>query len=403
METLYIWLLVFGGASLLLLGMLLFASVRRSGKRRRQVDTSRHKLRFSEIQPGEKLREKVPSRLSRQGEEGQSMVEKLQADQPRIAAARCDNDELQGKIANLIKQLHASERRLSESTREVQRVGQRNLKLEAEVAHLKQQLKASQTRQQQLLNQLQTTRSPGMEELSAQTDAILQTPADGQQTADELRTAENLAMSEHPIRENHQPLRNDHEEPVSPLEARTDALRGKKASLASRFSRPRKLAVPSLRQRNRPFGVISATAAIAVVGTAMGLVSTSSDNGAANLRRGARASVAESPATVVKTFPSIEPAVAETIGETAPQITETVGQAPPASAAPLLGGTFETIRATGLFTGPSEESALIRTLVAGTKIDVVDARDGWLEVRSRHATSGFLRQEAAVRVGKHRS
>jgi hypothetical protein len=385
METLYIWLLVFGGAGLLLLGMFLFASGRNSGKHRGQVDASRHKHRLSEIQPVEKLRR----------------VEKPQTGQPRTAVARCDNDELQGKIANLIKQLHANERRLGESTREVQKVSQRNLKLEAEVAHLKQQLKASQARHQELLKQLQTTRSPGKEEPSAQVDAISHAPIDGQQTEDELRTAQNLTESGRPFPENHEPL--DHEKQAGPLKAETDASQEKQASLESRFSRTRKPPVPRLRQRNRPLGIISATAAIAVVGTAMGVVRTSSENGAAKLPRGASASVTESPATILKTLPSTEPAVAETIAETAPSITEVVDQAAPISSAPPLGGTFETVRPTGLFTGPSEESALIRTLAAGTKIDVIDSRDGWLEVRSKHATAGFLRQEAAVRVGKHRS
>jgi hypothetical protein len=422
MENLYIWLLVFGGASLLLLGTFVFASDRRSGKHQGQVDASRHKHRFSQIQPGEKLREKVPSRLSGQGEEGQSMVEKLQTGQTQLAGARCDNDELRAKIANLIRQLHANERRLSESTREIQRVSQRNLKLETEVSHLKQQLKASQARQQQSLDQLQTTRSLGNEELSAPVDATPHASTGGQQSKDELRTARNGTKFEHPFRENHQPpqaeatkkkisqpwqekraLRNDNEKQAGPLGARADALQEKETSLDSHFSRTRKLAVPSLRKRNRPLGIISTTAAIAIVGLATGLVRTGFDNDAENVSQGASVSAARSPLTILETSTSSGPGMVKAIREPTPKITEAVDQAPPTSALPLLRGAFETIRPTGLFTGPSEESALIRTLAAGTKIDVINSRDGWLEVRSKHTPSGFLRQEAAVKVNEHQS
>lgn len=110
--------------------------------------------------------EKMPSLLTRQHEEEEGMVEVLQSKQRQLADTRYDNHELQGKIVNLIKQLHANERRLSESAREIQKIGHRKSKLQTEVANLKQQLKASyttiqkfETKEKQLLNQLQTTES----------------------------------------------------------------------------------------------------------------------------------------------------------------------------------------------------------------------------------------------------
>jgi len=37
----------------------------------------------------------------------------------------------------------------------------------------------------------------------------------------------------------------------------------------------------------------------------------------------------------------------------------------------------------------------------GTKLNVVDSSDGWLEIRSKHGRPpGFVRQDAAVRIGQ---
>jgi hypothetical protein len=69
-------------------------------------------------------------------------------------------------------------------------------------------------------------------------------------------------------------------------------------------------------------------------------------------------------------------------------------------AAPPRRGAFQTVRPTQVFNGPSEKSALIANLGAGVKVNVVDARGGWLEIRSKHGRPpGFIREEAAVRVG----
>src|SRR5439155_22650777 len=129
METLYIWLLIFAGAGLLLLGIFLFAADRKFGKHRRLVDASRPKHQFSESQrseirsparlmpTNEELLEKIPSPLSRQHEEGQTMLEELQTGQRHLAGTACDKHELQAKILNRLTQLHADEIRRSDSAR----------------------------------------------------------------------------------------------------------------------------------------------------------------------------------------------------------------------------------------------------------------------------------------------
>ncbi|HET8562800.1 MAG TPA: hypothetical protein VFM35_02890 [Candidatus Binatia bacterium] len=70
--------------------------------------------------------------------------------------------------------------------------------------------------------------------------------------------------------------------------------------------------------------------------------------------------------------------------------------------APLVRGTFETTHKTELFNGPSENAALIGSIRAGMRIRVVDSRDGWLEILTKHGRRGaFLRQEAAVRIDRN--
>lgn len=73
-----------------------------------------------------------------------------------------------------------------------------------------------------------------------------------------------------------------------------------------------------------------------------------------------------------------------------------------AKPAPRVRGSFQTVRPTQVFSGPSENSALIANIGAGMKLNVVDSKNGWLEIRSKHGRPpGFIRQEAAVRVGSN--
>ena len=86
---------------------------------------------------------------------------------------------------------------------------------------------------------------------------------------------------------------------------------------------------------------------------------------------------------------------------TVEQVGEPVSK-PPIKAAPRVRGAFQTVRPTQVFSGPSEDSELIVDIGKGTKVNVVDSRDGWLEIRSKHGRPpGFIRQEAAVRIGSN--
>jgi Bacterial SH3 domain len=65
-------------------------------------------------------------------------------------------------------------------------------------------------------------------------------------------------------------------------------------------------------------------------------------------------------------------------------------------------GAFKITRPTQVYSGPSGNSRLIANIEPGMKINVVDSRDGWLEIRSKHGRpSGFVRQAAAVRIDQN--
>jgi len=66
---------------------------------------------------------------------------------------------------------------------------------------------------------------------------------------------------------------------------------------------------------------------------------------------------------------------------------------------PRVRGTFQTVRATQVFSEPTEDSALVASIAKGVRLNVVDSREGWLEIRSKHGRPpGFIRRDEAVRV-----
>lgn len=82
-------------------------------------------------------------------------------------------------------------------------------------------------------------------------------------------------------------------------------------------------------------------------------------------------------------------------------VVETVSK-PRTKSAPRVQGTFETVRPTQVYDGPSENAAWIADIGAGMKLNVVGSTFGWLEVRSMHGRPpGFVRQDAAVIIARN--
>jgi hypothetical protein len=130
--------------------------------------------------------------------------------------------------------------------------------------------------------------------------------------------------------------------------------------------------LPTSILQNWRFGTIVAIAIIAIAMTGMGIHILTSDS------------------------PSTTPAPTETATAQEPATI-----ASPASVAPepRVRGTFQTVRPTQVFSEPSEDSALVANIAKGVRLNVVDSREGWLEIRSKHGRPpGFIRRDEAVRV-----
>ena len=74
---------------------------------------------------------------------------------------------------------------------------------------------------------------------------------------------------------------------------------------------------------------------------------------------------------------------------------------PPQTAKPAakVAGTYEVTRPGQVYAAPSESSQRLGDIEPGTKVSVVDKRDGWLEIHSKHGRPpGFIRQNMAAPV-----
>jgi chromosome segregation ATPase len=188
METLYLWLFIFAGATMIVLGIFLLASERELRKQRREIDALRRNHRPSEPQGFEthpsaelmtrnkELIEKISS-LSSELEESKRMVEDLQserhqrvgdselkqqlqasqgtikeleAEQQRLAGVNFENQQLREQIANLQNQLQASEIQPSESAWHNQEAAERYAQLQNEIVELKQQAAKGQATAREL-------------------------------------------------------------------------------------------------------------------------------------------------------------------------------------------------------------------------------------------------------------
>src|SRR5262245_44544497 len=187
MESLYVWLFIFAGATMIILGIFLLASERELRKQRREIDGLRRNHRPSEPQGFEthpsaelmtrnkELIEKISS-LSSELEESKRMMEELQserhqrvsyfelkqqlqasqgiikeleAEQQRLAGVNFENQQLRDEIANLQNHLQASEIQLGESAWE-NREAKQNEQLQNEIVELKRQAEKGQATAREL-------------------------------------------------------------------------------------------------------------------------------------------------------------------------------------------------------------------------------------------------------------
>jgi hypothetical protein len=143
-------------------------------------------------------------------------------------------------------------------------------------------------------------------------------------------------------------------------------------------------------ERTRRFGIIAATGAIAIVATvAVGVLNTNS-NGPSGSKEPA---VAPEVVSIEQSIP-IE-AGSETLKRSSPPAGANES---PKQIRKRVQGTYRITRSTQVYSEPSDTSELIANIKPGIKINVVDSRNGWLEIRSKHGRPpGFVRQAAAVK------
>jgi chromosome segregation ATPase len=78
---------------------------------------------------------------------------------------------------------------------------------------------------------------------------------------------------------------------------------------------------------------------------------------------------------------------------------EPASVSPPVKRAPRATGTYQITRASRVYAGPTESSQSMGEIEPGVKVSVVDSRDGWLEIHSKHGRPpGYIRSEVAARV-----
>jgi chromosome segregation ATPase len=389
------------------------------------------------------------SELSNQLQASQETIRELEAKQQRLCGVNLENQQLREEIATLRNQLQTSETRLSESAWQNQESAECYARLQNEVVELKRQAEEGQAR----VRELEATQEQlGMVEsremiLSEEQDKLKAQIADlqreldtGKEKVQELdATCERLAEMERvcqELREENRRLEEEisrwQERPVESEETHThvstlrqhrvelqaqqvavseansliDGLGDKSSNpidLSSDDSAARvhvandeeiKPLIQTPGKRTRRVGMIAATGAIAIVATvAVGALNTGSNKPSGSKE------LAVAPETV-----SIEQSIPIEAGS------ETLKRSSPASGANefpkqirrRVQGTYKITRSTQVYSEPSDTSRLIANINTGIKINVVDSRNGWLEIRSKHGRPpGFVRQTAAVRIDQN--
>jgi len=160
----------------------------------------------------------------------------------------------------------------------------------------------------------------------------------------------------------------------------------------------------------RRFGIFSAVILLAASGllAAKFFGSNSTDStvpvvsaSAIQISDRAATSVAPQPNPAVQVKAIEPPAASETqpAQETPKPLNEPSRPNPIAKQEARIAGTYQITQASRVYAGPTESAQLIGEIEPGMKVNVVNNRDGWLEIHSKNGRPpGFIRREVAARV-----
>jgi hypothetical protein len=518
MQSTFIWIVIFAGAAIALLGVFLVASERELKKKRQEVEELAAKLgeqpaevaaptmamamsavdseKVDALQAkNQQLENELATAMSKL-DLSRKTIDELQDDQRRAEATQSNaqwlqtsNDQLKAEIDALKQRALTSEARVNESAPQSQEVGESQRQLEAQVASLQQQLTANQSKlrefdaiEQKLANAesieashrdgrraLETRIADLEQELSSRADKLRELDALRQRLAEAENSQhtlldENRRYSDEIARWQQQS--NEAEESrrwLAELREPFDTLLAKQAALEERqrefkgellafaqvlsnpaensrsanVDQPRSaspavevvidpppaavleettvavaptqlVAAQTMDKPKRRFGIfpvviiVAAGAALMANLWSLQTVETSTPSLTARL----------TPATSLKK--DAAPKVA--IGESEPDTTsisasivakeptkapvkETNEKAKPvqtASNQTRLAGTYEITQLSRVYAAPSEQSQLVGDIEPGVKVNVVNGKDGWLEIHSKYGRPpGFIRRESA--------
>lgn len=161
-------------------------------------------------------------------------------------------------------------------------------------------------------------------------------------------------------------------------------------------------------ESKRGFGVFHALAAVIVAGAMGALFWIQSGDQpvshaakpvtvAAAAKKPAPAAPAQATPVAEEKAPAVEPIVNPTVEKAEPAPVKAAKTARPAA---TVAGTYEVTHNTRVFAAPTEFAMQVGEIEPGLKVTVVNGKDGWLEVHSKHGRApGYIRSNTATRVG----
>lgn len=111
------------------------------------------------------------------------------------------------------------------------------------------------------------------------------------------------------------------------------------------------------------------------------------------------AEYAEKQQTIERSAPA--PSPAQTVELASRQAAPIANPPTPPSPAPTAqAGTYQVIQSSRVYAAPNESSRPLGDIEPGVNVNVVNTRDGWFEIHSKHGRPpGFIRREVVARVG----
>jgi hypothetical protein len=288
--------------------------------------------------------------------------------QQRLEALVVDLERELSEGKNQVQALEETQEHLQETERVCQELSDENRRLGEEISHWQERFAASEENQRQI-----SMLRRQLEELQFEHARLLDEKRQGQTqiavVAEEMTSEAEISKTK-PLNDGSNETRDNPAHLSSEGSAEEIQVAKEEESSWAVWT--------SLKQKWR-FGAVPAMVIVVIAGAAaMGLLGTPFST--------------SKEVTVAPATSSVE--------DTAEPV-ERVSKPKP-KPAPRVRGTFETVRATQVYGGPSENSPLIASIGPGMKLNVVDSSNGWLEIRSKHGRPpGFIRQEAAVRIGQN--